>query len=85
MVTLKLDENRLAAVIALIENHLDGAVADYEHGDVDNVDFLEDLAYMHKQLNRAATCGWSELVGDEYVKRIAARREQLAKEKKETK
>ena len=83
MVLLKIDENRLTATITLIENHLDGAVADYENGNVENVEFLEDLAYMHKQLNRVATHGWSELAGDEYVKRIAARREQLAKEKKE--
>ena len=75
MTILKLDENRLIATIALIENHLDGAVADYEEGRVDNVEFLEDLAYMHKQLERASTYGWSGLRKDEYVERIRIAKE----------
>ena len=83
MVTLKIDETRLLSTIALIENHLDGAVADYESGDMDNVAFIEDLAYVHKMLELASTGGWSALRPDEYVERIGKRREQLAKERKD--
>lgn len=83
MVTLKIDETRLLSTIALIENHLDGAVADYERGSVENVEFIEDLAYVHKMLELASTGGWSALRKDEYVERIAARRAQLAKERKD--
>ena len=85
MITLKIDETRLSSTIALIENHLDGAVADYERGDVENVEFIEDLAYVHKMLELASTGGWSALREDEYVERIGKRRAQLAKEKKENK
>lgn len=85
MITLKIDETRLASTIALIENHLDGAVADYEEGDIENVEFIEDLAYVHKMFEIATTHGWSALHQDEYVERIAKRRAQLAKEKKENK
>ena len=80
MVTLKIDETRLTSTIALIENHLDGAVADYESGNVENVAFIEDLAYVHRTLEIAVTHGWSALRNDEYVERI-----RVAKEKKEAK
>ena len=78
MVTLKVDETRLLSTIALIENHLDGAVADYERGSVDNVEFIEDLAYMHRLLNIASTHGWGALIKDEYVERIKAEKERRA-------
>ena len=70
MVTIKVDESRLLSTIALIENHLDGAVSDFEQGQVDNVAFIEDLAYVHKILEIAITHGFSALRPDEYVERI---------------
>ena len=65
-----IDEKRVSSTIALIENHLDGAVADLENGMVDNIGFLEDLAYMHRVLEIVSTGGWATLREDEYVARI---------------
>ena len=77
MIWAKLDETRLTSTIALIENHLDGAVADYENGDVENVEFLEDLAYIHEVLTSVVTHGWSRFIKDEYVERIKKAKERL--------
>ena len=77
MIKINIDENRVLSTIALIENHLDGAVSDYEQGGVDNVEFLEDLAYTHKVLEIALTHGWAALREDEYVERIKKAKEEL--------
>lgn len=70
MTTIKIDETKLLSTIALIENHLDGAVSDYELGWVDNVDFLLDMIYVHKTLLSASTGGWSDISPNEYEERI---------------
>ena len=70
MVTLKVDEERLTSTIALIENHLDGAVADFERGMVENVDFIDDMIYVHKILEAAQTHGFSSMVPNEYEERM---------------
>lgn len=75
MTTIKVDENRLISTIALIENHLDGAVADFENGQVENVEFLDDLVYVHKLLTAASTHGFSLFSGDEYEERMKAAKE----------
>ena len=77
MVTIKIDETRLLSTIALIENHLDGAVSDFEQGQVENVEFLDDLIYVHRLLNIASTHGFGALVPDEYKERM-----DIAKSKK---
>ena len=77
MIWAKIDETRLTSAILVIENHLDGAVPDYENGDVENVEFLEDLAYVHEVLEYASTHGWSNLHKDEYVERIKKAKEKL--------
>ena len=79
MVTLKIDETRLLSTIALIENHLDGAVADFENGGVDNVEFLDDLIYVRKLLTIASTHGWSALSKDEYEERMEDAKKRLGK------
>lgn len=76
MVKLKIDETRLLSTIALIENHLDGAVSDYESGGVENVEFLDDLIYVHRLLTIASTHGFSALVPDEYEERMNKAKEQ---------
>lgn len=78
MTVIKIDETKLLSAIALIENHLDGAVADFEKGDVENVEFLDDLIYVHKQLQRAATHGWSQMVPNEYEERMKKAKEARA-------
>ena len=75
MTTIKIDETRLISTIALIENHLDGAVADFEDGQVENVDFLDDLVYVHKILEMASTHGFSALTLDEYEERMKKAKE----------
>ena len=77
MVTIKIDESRLLSTIALIENHLDGAVSDFEQGQVENVDFLDDLVYVHKILEMASTHGFSAFVGDEYEERMNKAKESM--------
>ena len=77
MVTIKIDESRLLSTIALIENHLDGAVSDFEQGQVENVDFLDDLVYVHKILEMASTHGFSALAGDEYEERMKKAKESM--------
>ena len=79
MVTLKIDETRLTSAIALIENHLDGAVADFERGGVDNFEFLDDLIYVHRVLEIASTHGFAGLVPDEYAERMAKAKKELGK------
>ena len=83
MITIKIDETRLISTITLIENHLDGAVADYEKGKVDNVDFLEDLVYVHKMLEKASTHGFSALSGDEYEERMKKAKEEKGEKESE--
>ena len=75
MIKIKIDETRLLSTIALIENHLDGAVADFEYGQVENVEFLDDLVYVHKILEMASTHGFSALSGDEYEERMQKAKE----------
>ena len=60
-----IDEEKILGAIVVLENYLDGAVADYVNGDVDNVSILEDSIYFHKLL-RYVLSPFSALVGDEY-------------------
>lgn len=75
MYKIKIDEERLLSTIALIENHLDGAVADFETGGIDNVEFLDDLIYVHRILVIASTHGWAALTPDEYEERMKRAKE----------
>ena len=70
MTTIKIDETRLISTIALIENHLDGAVSDYENGDIDNVEFIDDLIYVHRLLTIVETHGFGAFIPDEYKERM---------------
>ena len=83
MVKVKIDETRLTSAIALIENHLDGAVSDFEQGGVDNVEFLDDLIYVHRVLEIATTHGFAALVPDEYAERMAKAKKELGNGVKE--
>lgn len=66
---VNIDETRVMGAIAVLENHLNGAVADLEAGNVENIEFLEDCAYVHKLLE-AINCKWNALIPNEYEERI---------------
>ena len=67
--TIKIDNNRISAAIAILENYLDGAVPDMLNGDVENTDFVLDAIYMHKILTEV-DCPFSCLIENKYEKQI---------------
>lgn len=69
---VNLDKERVLGAIVVLENYLDGAVADYENGQIDDNDTtcLEDSIYVHKILDLVLTDGWKALSGDEYEERF---------------
>lgn len=70
MVKLKLDDERLLGAICVLENYLDGALADYLNGDIDeNMTMcLDDSIYVHRMLE-LARCPFNAMVEDEYERR----------------
>ena len=77
-IKIELDRERVVGAIALLENYLDGAVHDYENGDVDNSDFISDCIYVHKMLECVYN-PFKSIVGDEYEKRFLAAKRKLNK------
>ena len=47
---MKVDKEKLHSAVMVLENYLDGALADLEQGDVENVEFIEGCVYTHKYL-----------------------------------
>ena len=68
---VNIDENKVLGAIAVLENYLDGALADFENGQIDDdmTCVLEDSIYVNKILNIILTKGWKALSGDEYEER----------------
>ncbi len=64
------DETKILGAVAVLENYLDGALADFEDDQVENVEFLEDCIYVHRLLDLVLTHGWKALSGDEYTERF---------------
>ena len=81
MITIKIDETKLTGAIGVLENYLDGAVVDYENGQIDEENSLciKDSIYVRKILTIASTHGFSSLIPDEYEERYnkANERKQL--------
>ncbi len=72
---VNIDENRVLGAIAVLENYLDGAVADYEDDQIENVEFIEDCIYVRHVLELVSTKGFSSLVPDEYAERVQKAKE----------
>jgi len=66
---VNIDENKILGAIAVLENYLDGALADYENNQIEETCCLEDSIYVNKILNIILTHGWKALSGDDYEER----------------
>lgn len=73
---VSIDNEKILGAIAVLENYLDGAVADYEDGQVENTGIISDCIYVHKILELILTHGFSSLEGDEYEIRFNKRKEE---------
>ena len=65
-----IDDTKVLGAIVVLENYIDGALADYEDGQVENTTCLEDSIYVHRVLEFIATHGFSLWAGDEYQERF---------------
>ena len=69
MKRIELDENKIIGAIVVLENYIDGALSDYENGEVENTDVLEDCIYVHRKL-QVASCLFCSITQDEYKERF---------------
>ena len=74
MVKVNIDSDRVIGALVVLENYLDGALADFEDDMVEDNTALEDSIYVHKILERAVS-PFSCLIGDEYEERYLKAKE----------
>lgn len=65
MVKVNIDSNKINGALVVLENYLDGALADYENGDVEDNPIIEDSIYVHKLLKNTLS-PFNSLIKDEY-------------------
>ncbi len=81
--TININKEKVIGAIVVLENYLDGALADFEEGSVDNTDIIEDCIYVHKKLELVYN-PFLSFMGDldDYEKRYFKEKDKRKKEKK---
>ncbi len=67
---VNIDKEKVTGAIVVLENYLDGAISDFENGDVENTAIIEDCIYAHRILDLVLTGGWISLENDKYEERF---------------
>lgn len=73
---MKIDKTKINGAIVLLENYLDGALADLEQGNIDDIGMVEDCVYVHKLLE-------NELIGIPFICQFPSEYQERLKEIKE--
>ena len=75
---MKIDKTKINGAIVLLENYLDGALADLEQGNIDDIDMIEDCVYVHKLLeNELISIPFITQFPSEYQERLKAIKEKV--------
>lgn len=57
---MRIDKTKINGAITVLENYLDGALADLEQGNTDAIEMIEDCVYVHKLLE-------NEMIGIPFI------------------